>query len=151
LLPKLHKTAFWRTSPDDWSQEVTPHYFVAVERQVYDFSIRFKTIKGVYPDCILPTSVSLSDANLVEFFRNGHGIHYLRQSSHRAEDYVSVTSKTPYREWLTANSVNHRDFWLAASTVTAAILEAKMMPILPNEDKLAVVRETFQSASRLNL
>lgn len=110
--------------PNGRSQRVYRHWFVVADTSVYDSSIRYDEIRGIYPGCDLPVPVRFTQIGASQSEGNLHEVFYLKKIEHNPARYASATSSTPYGDWLTAQSVDHPRFWKRASEITAGILQS---------------------------
>lgn len=131
------------------SENVVRHLFVVSDSQpqhVYDSSIIFKEICGVFPDYI-PQPVAThfqfgkSPRSFLEY-PGDEGIWYFVNKKHNPRDYVTGTSYTAYGNWLTSLNVKHGDFWLNAAKITAAILKGSITPPAQFPDRQALAEKT---------
>lgn len=106
--------------PNEMPQLVFRHWFVAEDVTIFDSSIRFGAIKGIYPGVVLSTPVQFQ--RKITSHPRGHAISYIESAQHNPFDYIQVKSSTPYGKWLTSHSIQHPDFWKNASELTAKLL-----------------------------
>ena len=131
---------------EQFGERVVKHWFVlsdTLPSRIYDSSIRFREVCGVFPDGIVqPVPAHLCEERTEQENPPQNGIWYFREKIHDPRRYITETSKTPYGDWLTSLAVNHHHFWLAASATTAAILQRRITPptVLPSRRRL--VEET---------
>lgn len=133
------------------AEDVTNHFFVVGvlrSSQVFDSSLRFPGISGVFPN-YTPASIaveivsSTTDGTPPPYkFRNSPAsaarVRYVHRSTLDSHEFLDRTSATPYGDWLTAQGVGHGHFWRAAATTTAAILcgEISLSKVLPEKEFL---------------
>jgi len=127
---------------------VKPHWFVLVEQEVYDSSIRSAGLEGMFPDAYPDVRASVSTEEIgIEVDRDGAWYSYSER--HDPEDHSATVSETPYGRWLTSQSIDHKEFWRAASTIAAGILGGGLAPPDAKADRLAEVRQTLAIARAL--
>jgi hypothetical protein len=124
--------------PNGRSQWVYRHWFVVANNNVYDSSIRYDEIRGIYPGCDLPVPVRLIQIGVSQSEGNLLGVCYLKKIEHNPARYTSVTSSTPYGDWLTAQSVDHPQFWKRASEITAGILQSSHRSLVFSDRRAAL-------------
>jgi hypothetical protein len=130
-------------------ENVTRHWFVVSDSTpplVYDSSITFKDVCGVFPDCItqpVPIHFTLGEvpANFLDYPRD-QGIWYFQNAIHNPRNYITKISKTPYGDWLTSININHGNFWMNAAQITSAILVGRITPPATFSDKQTLVQKT---------
>ena len=127
-------------------ENVIRHWFVvsdSIPPLVYDSSITFKDVCGVFPDCITqPVPINFSLDKIPPSFLDypmNQGIWYFQNATHNPRNYIAKISETQYGGWLTSINIEHGNFWMNAAQITSAILGGSITPtpIFPDKQTLA--------------
>jgi hypothetical protein len=129
-------------------EDVVNHFFVSTpDHSIYDTSLKFEQVRGISPEKVEALAVSLhvTDKPPTEIPRD-FGVRYYQYATHDPSRYTTISSKTPYGDWLTSLGVDHPRFWGAAAAAAGAILADTTIPpeVLPGRQIL--VEQTLQGS-----